>query len=223
MRVRVTLEIEMKSAMSVGAGQLTESLVDKSIAKDVTRWPVIPASTVKGMLRSQCERLARSLGLHVCHAPKPASMCLGERRCIICALFGSPWHESKVVFSDLVLSEPRRVAPESLVVVRPGIAVSRRRRTVEEGRLFFTETVIGGLVFRGEIYAELDESEGGVSAEEASLDKRLGLLLFGLQTLAGFGGKGSSGLGWCAVTYKVYKDGVEIVDEELARILEEWQ
>ena len=71
----IPLKAIIDSALCVGAGGSSGSLADKPILKNADGRLVIPASQVKGRLRHECEKLARSLHWPVCKSPTAQYMC----------------------------------------------------------------------------------------------------------------------------------------------------
>ncbi|MBE9010461.1 CRISPR-associated protein Csm3 [Pseudanabaenaceae cyanobacterium LEGE 13415] len=199
--LRLTAVID--TALCVGAGGSTGSLADKPIIRNAQNQLVIPASQLKGRLRHECEKLARALRWAVCESPNPNTMCsqhinlLGRfdhdgyqarvndsHHCLICQIFGNPSLRSQVQFDDLICSND----PESLSeVLRPGVTISRSRRTAEEQKLYFLETSPANaeLAFVGQIHFQAD-CKPWMKA----------LLLSGLHHIHALGGSKSAGLGW---------------------------
>jgi CRISPR/Cas system CSM-associated protein Csm3 (group 7 of RAMP superfamily) len=204
------------SALCIGAGGSTGSLADKPIVRTAQNQLLIPASQLKGRLRHECEKLARGLRWAVCESPNPSRMCpqrigasgnferpeydidgcfavapsanridqITRHHCLICQIFGNPALPAKVQFDDLIcVSDPESLAE----VLRPGVTISRSRRTAEEQKLYFLETspVNAELAFVGHIHLR-SNCEPWVKA----------LLLPGLQHIHALGGSKSAGLGW---------------------------
>ena len=217
---RLDLELEFDTGFNVGSGAMSESWADKPFVRDWRGLPMIPASSLKGRLRHECERLARALyGEQRCQAPTPDTMCqvdphsanVEQQLCPTCRLFGSPWYESPVAFSDLELKEPAflldpKYSPRTSL--RYGVALSRHRRVAEERLLYTTEVFEPGgvLVFAGTI-------------EGRAADGDLALLVGGLDSLFTLGGGKSRGLGWFKSGMRLYRAQDDGTDEE--RPLEE--
>lgn len=104
--------------------------------------------------------------------------------CLICQIFGNPVLPAKVQFDDLICTSDPDSLPE---VLRPGVTISRSRRTAEEQKLFFLETspVNAELNFVGQIHFQ-----AGVEPWMKAL------LLSGLYHIHALGGSKSAGLGW---------------------------
>ena len=131
--------------------------VDRPFRRDAKGWPYVPASTFKGRLRHECERMARISGRWVCDSPNPEHMCPNypPRRgeiCAACAIFGSPWERGQIWPDDLLLRQPEELArarehdeEAPFSTTRFGVSLSRRRRVSEDARLFTTELFLPGV------------------------------------------------------------------------------
>jgi CRISPR/Cas system CSM-associated protein Csm3 (group 7 of RAMP superfamily) len=196
------------TALCVGAGGSSGTLADKPIIKDVEGSLLIPASQLKGRLRHECEKIARGLHWAICQSPSPQKMCpqrvgltgnfLGDEykltgyeeqhHCLICQIFGNPALPSRVLFDDLICTEDPDNLPE---VMRPGVAISRRRRTAEDQKLYFLETSPANAQLRFEGYIHIQPS---LTANRPDYAKAL--IWAGLQHIHALGGSKSAGLGW---------------------------
>lgn len=208
MAVHLTFEIcfRLKSGFHT-TGDRAELWTDKAVALDWNEGtkPVIPATSIKGWLRENAERVLRGLGQKVCDASQPSTVC-GE--CIVCEIFGHPRKKSTLRFEDAVLED-------SLTDTRTSVSLSRYRKTAYEERLFTTEVVWSqNFVVKGDGFFETPEK-----AERAAA-------MLWLAAKAGFalGASRSRGLGWlelenfCAVC-----DGVAIEVEKLSQIVNSWR
>jgi len=199
--MRLNLRVEFETPPNVG-GHGAPTFVDRPFRRDAHGWPYIPASTLKGRLRHECERLVQASGQWVCGSPNPAHMCpnyhppyRGEI-CAVCAIFGSPWERGRVWPEDLLLCEPEELAREReqgkeapFSTARFGVSLSRRRRVSEDARLFSTELFLPGvpLVFSG-------VWEGRLTLPQ------LALIEAGCGAINALGRGKTGGLGWCRVT-----------------------
>ncbi len=204
MRIRLELQVELDTPFNVGSGAMGGSVADKPLLRDFQELPMVPASSLKGRLRHECERLARALGQECCHPPDPDKMCQGQwpdEFCPICRLFGSPWHISPLFFSDLKVPGTGGTPPPRSAL-RYGVALSRHRRVAEE-KLLYTTEIFGPVTLAGTI-------EGKVSEEG------LALLLAGLDFLFALGGGKSGGLGWCRLETRAYRLDDDLSEEEIS-------
>lgn len=196
------------TALCVGAGGSSGTLADKPIIKDAEGSLLIPASQLKGRLRHECEKIVRGLHWAICQSPSPQTMCpqrVGltgnflrdeyrltgyeeQHHCLICQIFGNPALTSRVLFDDLICTDDPDNLPE---VMRPGVAISRRRRTAEDQKLYFLETSPANarLRFEGHIHIQPNITSNRPDYAKA-------LIWAGLQHIHALGGSKSAGLGW---------------------------
>lgn len=214
--IDVTLTVD--TALSVGAGGSAGVLASKAIVRNQLGQLVLPGSHLKGRLRHACEILARAAGQPVCDAPRPETMCpqLEHRTidpvpapCPVCRVFGSSTSTGPVDFADLTYAEPGGADAARPPAIRPGASINRRRRTVEDQRLFFTETSPpGGLVTFHNGQA-IHGWFGGEDASQRAFDA-LQLLLAGLRYVQNWGGGKSRGLGWGHIACQARLDGERV-------------
>lgn len=208
-KLQLKFRIEVESGLCVGKGGL-ESGVDIATTRDSNQRLIIPGSTIKGKLRDECERVLRAKNpSSVCLPPRTEDMCPNswgdemlekkDKFCDICDLFGSPWKKGRLYFSDAIAAEDVEIC------IRPGTAISRQRRVVDKGKLFFTETSppAADLNFQGEIRGQLDEEKYLF---------QIALLCVGLRLIPSFGRARSRGLGWS----KVEKEDILINEQKIA-------
>ena len=147
-----------RSPASVFSGLAVAGLVDLMVIRNHDGLPIIPGSSVKGRWRFFAERLARSkpdnildsIKIHPMNKPHCKAK---DKACTICRLFGNPslpsllWvgdavldHETAKYFRNLLGRNTNPVIhPDT--EIRPGVALSRRRRAALPGHLFFDEAV----------------------------------------------------------------------------------
>ena len=134
--VKLRLEIEFKMRrMWASRGDKVSSVVDIPVARSWTKTnlPIIPATSVKGVLR---EALERSLN-DCCAGPAPEHYrCSPNEPCIVCRHFGNPKVTSRLRFGN---AKPDQ--PEPPVQNRYGVGISRWRRAALEEVLFIREVV----------------------------------------------------------------------------------
>lgn len=192
---RFELTAVIDTALCIGAGGSTGSLADKPIVRNTEGRLIIPGSHLKGRLRHECEKIARALGLPVSQSiqfqGQPSELSATSERplCIISQIFGNPAQPSNLLFDDLICTvEPASLSPE---VIRPGVTISRRRRTAEDQKLYFLETSPANLKleFKGEIHLITHPSIAFPPFTAA-------LIVAGLKHIHALGGSKSAGLGW---------------------------
>ncbi|MDZ7373980.1 MAG: RAMP superfamily CRISPR-associated protein [candidate division KSB1 bacterium] len=175
-------------------------MVDRTLLLDEEGRPLILASSVRGRCRAQLERLLRANGQPVCTPPLPEWTCphnrevalqlgQGPQYCLACRIFGSPWRESAVYFSDFRLDAGEDLGLPTFVTERIGVGMSRKLGAAEEKRLYLTEAGPAGveLHFFGTVEGETEKDE-------------LAWLLASLSSLTHLGGQKGRGLGRVRVT-----------------------
>ncbi|MBW4555690.1 MAG: CRISPR-associated protein Csm3 [Trichormus sp. ATA11-4-KO1] len=197
----ISLNAVIDTALCVGAGGSSGSLADKPIVRNAQGQLLIPASQIKGRLRHECEKLARSLGWQIFSAPTANLLCPREEQvlsqfrndykvpgykgyhCFVSQIFGNPILPSRVIVDDLICS----VAADLPEVLRPGVTINRKRRTAEEKKLYLLETspVNAQLSFTGEIHL-LPNCPNYAKP----------LIIAALHHIHALGGSKSAGLGW---------------------------
>lgn len=200
--VTIRLKAVIDTALCVGAGGSSGSLADKPIVRNAQGQLIIPGSQLKGKLRHECEKLARSLGWQIFSAPSATSLCPTEEQiltrfrndyqiegypgyhCFVSKIFGDPILPSRVIVDDLICS----FAAEDLAeVLRPGVTINRKRRTAEEKKLYLLETspVNIQLSFEGNLYLLPNHPNYAQP-----------LIVAALHHIHALGGSKSAGLGW---------------------------
>lgn len=167
--------------------------------------PAIPATSLKGIIRSQVEAIFRANGINVC-PPRPDEMCKNkDNACIVCKFFGAPRIKSPLIFQDAVLKN-------STIDSRVGVGIERRRKTAKEDHLFSYE--IGhGNELSTEINGHLPENRAR---------KVCALLFLGAKTSFAVGGGKSRGLGWIDLKeFRAFVDDKELTIKEIENELRE--
>lgn len=150
-----TYTFELRASLSIFTGLGIAGLVDRTVVRGSDGLPYVPGSTVKGRLRFFAERMLRS---HVpdglwCHGLGEPHCKDRQNACTVCRLFGNPALPALLrvgdatplapwdgLFRDLTMANPNPVL-RSDAEIRPGIALSRVRRTALPDHLFFDELV----------------------------------------------------------------------------------
>lgn len=208
MAVHLTFEIRfrLKSGFHT-TGDRAELWADKAIALNWTEGtkPVIPATSIKGWLRENAERVLRGLGQKVCDASQPTTIC-GE--CIVCEIFGHPRKKSPLQFEDAILEN-------SLTDTRTSVSLSRYRRTAYEERLFTTEVAWSqNIIVKG----------NGFFDTKDDAQKATALLWLAAKMGFAIGASRSRGLGWLELeSFGAECDGVAIEVEKLSEIVNLWR
>jgi CRISPR/Cas system CSM-associated protein Csm3 (group 7 of RAMP superfamily) len=232
MKIKLEFNIKVESALCVGSTADVQAIgVHKTTTLNSRGQLIVPASTIKGKLRAECERILRGLEVKICVPPNPETTCPNfwkalsktqQKYCPICEIFGSPWRKGSLHFFDATIQNDPQ---ENLLIqerhrsvdrqVRPGVSISRRRATAEPEKLFFIEASLphARFLFRGEIDGEVPEP------------KYSALLIVGLKSIVAFGGGRSRGMGWIRIQ-NIALNGQVIEAKERTKLMEElkkWQ
>jgi CRISPR-associated RAMP protein (TIGR02581 family) len=186
------------TGLHIGAGKSADlSGSDMPVLRDAAGRPLVPGSSLRGVLRSGVEAISLSLGLDkVCSLAGPDSsgdfaqhwreMTLVER------LFGRV-AEKRAGFSygsRLQISDAE-VKTDVAVELRDGVGIDRETRTAGTGVKFDLEVVPAGTSFEGRIrFKNPAGYEIGLLAQALWMLDEGGLLL---------GGKSARGLGWVKI------------------------
>jgi CRISPR/Cas system CSM-associated protein Csm3 (group 7 of RAMP superfamily) len=140
-------EMEVVDALHVGAVKPASGNTQE-LVRDTLGEPLIPGSTLKGVLRSRVEYILRSVGLDVCPDGTDAS-------CPTCHLFGyalsSPDDQGRTGRRGRIAVRDAQV-PNAREGVRSHVAIDRVTGGARDQALFATEVVTEG-VFRIQVEA----------------------------------------------------------------------
>ncbi|HID62729.1 MAG TPA: hypothetical protein EYP49_08350 [Anaerolineae bacterium] len=181
--LEIRLDLKWRTAFHT-TGNRRKWGADKALVRRYDGAYVLPATSLKGALRDQAERLLRS-HVPVCAAPDPGQMCPDSKTlCLVCRVFGNPRRPSPLRFTDVVLPQD----PET-TQIRAGVAISRRRRAAVPQRLYFVETTAAApmkahAVIQGRFPSRKE-------AEEAAA-----LVVLAARMLTALGAGRTRGLGW---------------------------
>jgi CRISPR-associated protein Csm3 len=194
-----------RTGLHIGTGKsadLTGS--DQPVLRDRAGRPLVPGSSLRGVLRAGIEAFCNSLGLHaVCkmaeETPPDPSDEFGRRwreLDLVKRLFGAAAEErggfsygSRLQISDALCEE------DVPIELRDGVGIDREKRTAAPSVKYDLEVVPAGTRFTGHIrFKNPADYELGLLAQALwMLDQ--GLLLLG--------GKSARGLGWLQVEVSV--------------------
>lgn len=199
------LIIEMAAPLHIGTG-FRRGLVHRTVLRDGAGQPFLPASSLKGRVRSACESLLPTLGLKPCHAPYPQSLADCRRdECLACRIFGAPGRGTELYWHDAMLKDwisvkgcPREELAYGQFQTRTQVQLSRARGLAAEAYLYSSEASAPNLVFEAPLgitgYLELTPI-----MDDPDLSYELVLLLAGLELVHAIGGEVSRGLGQCKI------------------------
>lgn len=215
--VTFALTITASTSLSIGAGGSSGTLADKSIVRDGWGRPVIPGSQVKGKARHAAEAVAASLGLPVANPFEHNEV--DYTYSPIVRLFGSAVCRSCLHFADLPgvigdvdpMDVPPGVEQCRQHVLRPSVAINRRRGIAEDARLMYQEATLPGVRFA---------SHDAIVGHLPGLGE-VALLWAALRLTTRWGGATSRGLGWAEVQVDVYWDNQRepLLDDQLEQAL----
>ena len=179
----------------------------------------LPATSLKGVLRDQAERLLRPY-MEVCTAPNSNSMCKDlNNLCLACQVFGNPRQPSPLRFADVVLEGERQGDDEEkgmLTQIRAGVAISRRRRAAVPQRLYFVETTEPRPM---EAIADIE----GFFASQDEAKEAAALVVLAAKALPALGAGRTRGLGWLAeVKAECTINGQPVDDAALKHYWSQW-
>jgi len=160
-QLELTLAIEPKGPLLIksgGEGMADPSVPDMAFVRTGTpgggpSTVYLPGSSLKGVVRSHCERIARTLGVDCCNPVSEKEACRLEmaeddlqrqseiyrKVCPLCRTFGSTQIASRVRFAD-AFPEPGTVKTE----MRTSVAIDRLTGGSKGGALFQFEAVVAG-------------------------------------------------------------------------------
>lgn len=222
--VRIVYRIMARSGVLIGSTADVLSIgVDKTtmrrrrVSELEQQAPLIPGSTLKGKIRYECERILRHLGREVCHSPRAETMCPHDVQvknppCPVCQIFGGSGLPARLFFGDALTRDDEGIAPY-LTRVQAGVALSRKRRTAEDERLYYIERGVKGIIYEGTIDGYLDD---------ALAHQQLALVMAAIERLCAVGGSKSRGSGWInAAITSITVDGKEMSEAERKSIRQE--
>ena len=124
-KIKIIIKFSLDSFFHITADRLAFG-IDKAIYLDIfnENIPAIPASTIKGILRQQIEKILRSKGKNVCYSSQPEKMCSDNKNiCLTCKYFGSPRIRSTLCFEDININN-------SYKDIRFGVGINRKTKTL---------------------------------------------------------------------------------------------
>jgi CRISPR-associated protein Csm3 len=127
-RALIEGELENLTPLSIGSGEIGKlgNLDNPVITANINGKPVpyIPGSTLKGVLRTEAEKIARTRGLTVCNVFDHESSCNKAKQdadlCVICRTFGS-----QAITSHVKIMDAYPTTADYSLSVEPGVAIDR--------------------------------------------------------------------------------------------------
>ena len=206
---------------------LDPTQVDNPVLKDIKGNPVIPGSSLKGVIRSNFEAVLRSIGIRACDPfNNYDKSCISNNRieeilkdnnisvsqkeftlysesCEVCKLFGGKAIASKLQFKDCTYK-----GEKCIYEIRDGVGIDRETGSAKIGAKYNFEIVPKGTEFNFYMTAEnLDKDQ------EKYLNYILRLLQSGNLAV---GGKTSRGLGRIVLkNIDIQKETIDDIKREL--------
>jgi CRISPR/Cas system CSM-associated protein Csm3 (group 7 of RAMP superfamily) len=149
-RVIIQYRVVTMSDLHIGShGSTAPAEVDSPVIKTVNGTPFIPGSSLKGVLRTEFERLLRGCHLDVCMVP---DVCGSKKRkdvlpCPVCTLFGGMDLAGSVRIADAF-------TPSSKTMIRDGVGIDRKTRKAKDKTKYDVEVVPKGTTFTGTVVIE---------------------------------------------------------------------
>lgn len=214
-RLTIHIDMNLQTPLHITGDRRLLS-VDKALAVSPfgsIKSPVytIPASSLKGRLRSRAEAILKSWGLKVCSAPDPGGMCRDQSDlCHICRVFGNPRFRSPIKFGE---AKPQGDVMEE---IRSGVAINRIRKTALDQHLFFVQTA-----FSDPSEKWMATADGFFPTLERAREAAALIILASRFNLA-IGGGNSRGLGWASTQVEAKIDDQVVLNEDLMEIWQRW-
>ncbi len=189
-RLIIEYKVLAVSDLRIGGHESTApGEVDNSVIKNSGGYPIVPGSSLKGVLRTETEKILRTIlgDDGVC---SPDNLCKGKKskrreECPVCRLFGGAELAGSVRIRDAT-------ADSQKTFIRDGVMIERKTRKAKEGSRYDIEVVPSGTVFKGEIMIENPDLNGNNYAKIGAL---LSTINFFNATARTLGGAVSRGFG----------------------------
>ncbi len=227
-RYRFEGRLELLSPLRLSSGRASD-VTDAPLMRDRAGTPYIPGSSLRGVLRSELERLIAGAGLPdgprsciLFSKDESPGACisvnrlkqeellekkedealayLGKHLCDLCRLFGSPVYASRLAIEDAYLVNPAGVADRSNV--RDGVGIDRDTGAARENVKFDYEVLEKGDGTFFTFHMQVENLGEAGSHDTTLLELALALLEQGLFV----GGKRSAGLG----QIKLQRDSLKV-------------
>lgn len=184
--VEIKYSLVFRTPVSIFSGLAIAGLVDRMVMRNNEGLPYLPGSSVKGRWRFFAERLLGSGGLPEglsIHGTKEPLCKDVVNACTLCKLFGNSAIPAMILVGQAELDDSQRplfltllernrnpvVYPDT--EIRPGIAISRTRRTTLEDHLFFDEAVPSSVTFSGKV--RVNDAIAAIEKQFLSVSGRL--------------------------------------------------
>lgn len=145
---KLEIEIETDEKLIIGTGQTdfkpSRFQQIQKMKIGIEDIPIIPATTIKGVLRTHSMKIAHLLALNSCGQIKPGDIAEAHKKikCDVCHIFGAPNSPSKIIVEDAI-SQDKNI----LLDHYSGIKLNRKKGVTEKGALFQYEAIGKGQKF----------------------------------------------------------------------------
>jgi len=220
MFVQLEYELSFEAPFHCGTG-IREGLIDRTVIRDAQGLLYVPGSTLKGVLREQCEWVCEFYAVdgekkRRVASPHDAGSVLtefGGTPSLVTHVFGSQLAPCGLLFSDARLTHrARRDYRDGQTATLTQVRLDRVYRTAMDEALFTSQFGIPDLTFTGTIIGQLataplaelacEEIDDNEETFTLTPSPALLLLLAGLHLIERVGGNRSSGKGACRCEIK---------------------
>lgn len=200
--IDLTLTIVFESPFIVGSGFGIAGLVDLKSLKDKDGVAYIPATSLKGKIKTEFKKIMLLLnGANICNISINNKICKFDTikdACVICRSFGSEFYEGSLIFEDTTMDskthrilskiENNKIIPQSQSTIRTGIEIDRMLKTAKENALFSFETVNPSITLTSRIHGD-----AWFTDEEYLFFRKT------IESITHLGGNKARGLGRCSI------------------------
>ena len=164
----ISLNFRFKTPYIIKSGFGYAGIFDDTMLRDGSGFLYIPGSSIKGRIRAHMQKLLRSTGESFCSD----EICKDRSHlCIMCRLFGSPFTESPLIFTDSKLTDKQKKFFSALIRKEEGFPfnldttgfastpITRKRLTALKGGLHITELPLEGLEFQSRIIGDISDQD----------------------------------------------------------------
>ena len=227
--IKIAIDLHFISKWHAGSGESSLS-INRLIQRDARGWPFIPGSSLKGMVRENCEKLSRTLNFPEPADPHQTDLTIQDRfqpldklESPVDRIFGNKYQSGNLFFRDACLDTR---PPHYFVRNQSRTSVYRVLGTAREHHLFSSEYVAPmtlSTLIEGYHRKMTYLNEGDTPYEYC-------LLIVGIMSLERLGGDKSTGSGKVRIQINsieyngisLDKESVfEYLDEELYRLTKE--
>jgi len=152
--IKINATLENKTPLRIGRGsEVKPGGLDLAVERDYWDRVYIPGSSIKGVMRSLVEKIARAQGLEVCNPLDITSRRLEDEKgpCIVCGIFGGGGVSKNSIASHVHIFDayPKE---DVKTATRTRVAIDRFRQAARHGALFTYEYVPPGIKWSFEMH-----------------------------------------------------------------------